>query len=190
MKSKKLPFLQFQILNYLYLKIFNSEEFSIDELSSLTGYPKDSKILLNALELLIKKGFICRENSFVFYIPDNKKTFFVEVIKGIKIQDTTYNEALINQIDESNAEQLPLFQEYNSISDLNRNNVIHRWYDYLEDFPFSLLEDSIKKYNLKKGDIALDPFCGSGTTLVSSNLFGLNAIGIDANPLMCLVSKV
>jgi len=190
MKSKKLPFLQSQILNYLYLKIFNREEISIDELSSLTGYTKNSRILLNAIELLIKKGFVCRENGFGFYIPENKKPFFAEVIKGIKNQNSDYNESLINQIDEPMAEQLPLFQEYNSISDLNRNNVIHRWYDYLEDFPFSLLEDSIKKYNLKKGNIALDPFCGSGTTLVSSNLFGLNAIGIDANPLMCLVSKV
>lgn len=190
MKSKRLPFLQSQILNYLYLKIFNKEKFSIEELSSLTGYPKDSKILLNALESLIKKGFISRKNGYEFYIPDNKKIFFAEIIKGIKDQNTTYNEALIDQIDESDAEQLQLFQEYNSISDLNRNNVIHRWYDYLEDFPFSLLEDSIRKYNLKAGDIVLDPFCGSGTTLVSSNLFGLNAIGIDANPLMCLVSQV
>jgi len=162
MKSKRLPFLQSQILNYLYLKIFNKEKFSIEELSSLTGYPKDSKILLNALESLIKKGFISRKDGYEFYIPDSKKTFFAEIIKGIKDQNTTYNEALIDQIDESDAEQLQLFQEYNSISDLNRNNVIHRWYDYLEDFPFSLLEDSIRKYNLKAGDIVLDPFCGSG----------------------------
>jgi site-specific DNA-methyltransferase (cytosine-N4-specific) len=39
------------------------------------------------------------------------------------------------------------------------------------------------------GDIILDPFCGSGTTLVEALLLERNAIGIDANPLACLISK-
>jgi DNA modification methylase len=36
----------------------------------------------------------------------------------------------------------------------------------------------------------LDPFCGSGTTLVEAALAGIPAIGIDLNPLACLISKV
>jgi DNA methylase len=42
----------------------------------------------------------------------------------------------------------------------------------------------------KKNDIILDNFMGSGTTLVESKILGRNAIGIDINPLACLVSKV
>ncbi len=38
--------------------------------------------------------------------------------------------------------------------------------------------------------LILDPFCGSGTTLVESFLAGRSAIGIDVNPLAVLVSKV
>ena len=53
MNTKKLPFLQSQILEYLYLKISDKTVPTIDELSGLTGYPKDSKILLNAIQLLI-----------------------------------------------------------------------------------------------------------------------------------------
>lgn len=36
----------------------------------------------------------------------------------------------------------------------------------------------------------MDPFCGSGTTLVEAKLLGLNALGVDVNDLACLISKV
>lgn len=39
------------------------------------------------------------------------------------------------------------------------------------------------------GDWILDCFCGSGTTLVESNLLRRHSIGIDLNPLACLISK-
>lgn len=39
------------------------------------------------------------------------------------------------------------------------------------------------------GDTILDPFTGSGTTLVEALLLHRNAIGIDANPIACLISK-
>jgi len=39
------------------------------------------------------------------------------------------------------------------------------------------------------GETVLDIFCGSGTSLVESLLLKRHAIGIDANPLACLVSK-
>jgi len=191
MESKKLPFLQSQILDYLYFKIFEGNKPSINELSEITSYAKDSRILLNAIDILIKKGFIERDHDSNFIIPEDKKNFYKDIIKRINNHNAKYNDKLIDQIDNSKSnEQLPLFQKYKSISDLNQYNIVHQWYDYLEDFPFSLLEESIDKYELKKGSMVLDPFCGSGTTLVSSNMFGLNAIGIDANPLMCLVSSV
>src|ERR671928_1719504 len=42
----------------------------------------------------------------------------------------------------------------------------------------------------EKNDLVLDTFMGSGTTLVESKILGRNAIGIDVNPLACLISKV
>ncbi|MBC8228796.1 MerR family DNA-binding transcriptional regulator [bacterium] len=40
------------------------------------------------------------------------------------------------------------------------------------------------------GDTVLDPFCGSGTMSVEALRLGRHAIGLDANPLSCLISKV
>ena len=42
----------------------------------------------------------------------------------------------------------------------------------------------------KKNDVILDPFCGSGTTLLQSSISLRNSIGLDVNPLACLISKV
>lgn len=39
------------------------------------------------------------------------------------------------------------------------------------------------------GDTVLDIFCGSGTTLAEALLLKRHVIGIDANPLACLISK-
>ncbi|MBD3184685.1 hypothetical protein GF312_20560 [Candidatus Poribacteria bacterium] len=102
-------------------------------------------------------------------------------------EKAVYDTDCINLID-SDDKQLPLFNRINSLDDLKQLNIIHQWYDYLENFPFSLLEESIEKYNLSPENLIFDPFCGSGTTLVSGKLSGLEAIGVDANPLMCPVS--
>jgi DNA modification methylase len=47
----------------------------------------------------------------------------------------------------------------------------------------------IEKYT-QKNDIVLDPFCGSGTTLLEARLSSRNAIGIDINPLAVLIAEV
>jgi hypothetical protein len=42
----------------------------------------------------------------------------------------------------------------------------------------------------RPGDAVLDPFCGSGTVLVESRLAGRGAVGVDANPLAVLLSRL
>lgn len=42
----------------------------------------------------------------------------------------------------------------------------------------------------KADDVVLDPFCGTGTVMLETILSGRNGIGIDINPLACLISKV
>lgn len=36
----------------------------------------------------------------------------------------------------------------------------------------------------------MDPFCGSGTTLVESQRLGIRSVGVDLNPIACLMSRV
>ncbi len=74
---------------------------------------------------------------------------------------------------------------------------VHRLHPYKGKFIPQLVEyfldshtDNFKKeVYFKKGDIVLDPFCGSGTTLVQSNELGLNAVGIDVSAFNALISN-
>ena len=43
---------------------------------------------------------------------------------------------------------------------------------------------------LPRGTSVLDPFCGSGTTLVESQRRGVPSVGIDLNPIACLMTRV
>ncbi|MBC8526643.1 MAG: hypothetical protein H8D22_07255 [Candidatus Cloacimonetes bacterium] len=184
-----LPFLQAQILKQIYLYISKNKSTDINLLSKISDYPPQSKILNNAIETLVNKNFIIGSFSEGFVVPEDRFDFFQQVIKNFDCNGKVYSSKIINHIN-NNSTQVDLFIETKSISDLNRFGVIHKWYDYLEDFPYSLIEDKFIEYKLKNDSIVVDPFCGSGTTMVTANMFHYDAIGFDANPLMTFVSKV
>ena len=41
----------------------------------------------------------------------------------------------------------------------------------------------------KKGDVILDPFCGSGVTLLQSKINGYESVGFDINPMALLIAR-
>lgn len=67
--------------------------------------------------------------------------------------------------------------------------LTHSIHPYPAKFPPQLPKIILENFS-KPGQTVLDPFCGSGTTLVESRLFGSNAIGIDVNGLSVLLSTV
>lgn len=67
--------------------------------------------------------------------------------------------------------------------------LTHSLHPYPAKFPPQLPQRILAEFS-SKGDWVLDPFCGSGTTLVEARLFGVNSVGVDINALSCLLSKV
>lgn len=67
--------------------------------------------------------------------------------------------------------------------------LTHSLHPYPAKFPPQLPRIVLKKYG-SAGMTVLDPFCGSGTTLVEARLLGFNAVGVDVNGLSTLLSKV
>ncbi|GAB2180937.1 DNA methyltransferase C1 [Denitratisoma sp. agr-D3] len=57
---------------------------------------------------------------------------------------------------------------------------------FIGDIPRALIET----LPIPRGTAVLDPFCGSGTSLMEAQRAGLNGIGIDLNPIACLISRV
>lgn len=75
---------------------------------------------------------------------------------------------------------------------------VHRLHPYKGKFIPQLVEYFLDSHTdefktetfFKAGDIILDPFCGSGTTLVQSNELGINAVGIDISAFNALISNI
>ena len=75
---------------------------------------------------------------------------------------------------------------------------VHRLHSYKGKFIPQLVEyfldkhtDSFKKKSFfNAGDIILDPFCGSGTTLIQASELNLHSIGIDVSAFNAFISNV
>jgi len=91
-------------------------------------------------------------------------------------------------------ETIPSAIESNTILNIATHCVTaytHGFHKYPAKFIPHVPRWAIDKYlNRQKRNLILDPFCGSGTTLVEGILAGHNAIGIDIDPLSVLITKV
>ena len=70
----------------------------------------------------------------------------------------------------------------------NTQYLLHRLHSYPARFIPQIPKRAITRWS-KPGDLVLDPFCGSGTTLLECSLAGRNSIGIDNNPVATLISR-
>jgi len=71
-----------------------------------------------------------------------------------------------------------------------RNGEVHQWYRIILGFSDHLVDGLLSEFKLQSGANVLDPFCGSGTTLVECMKRGINAWGLDANPSSCFAARV
>jgi len=71
-----------------------------------------------------------------------------------------------------------------------RDDSFHRWYRFVLAFPDHLVTSMMERMDIGDTDLVLDPFCGTGTTLVECQRRGVPSVGIDSSPLACLASRV
>lgn len=75
---------------------------------------------------------------------------------------------------------------------------VHRLHPYKGKFIPQLVEyflddhvDDFKKERyFRRGDVVLDPFCGSGTTLVQATELGLHSVGVDVSEFNTTITRV
>lgn len=66
----------------------------------------------------------------------------------------------------------------------------HRWYAFKEGFSEILVREAISEMSSsKRKPEILDPFAGSGTTMVTAGRLGLKATGIEVNPFLAFASQ-
>jgi hypothetical protein len=81
-------------------------------------------------------------------------------------------------------DELNLNWRERDLPEKERTKHVHRLHPYLGKYIPQLVEIYLRKY-FKPGQTVLDPFCGSGTTLVQAN-----ELGIDLPPEIVPVVKL
>jgi SAM-dependent methyltransferase len=70
-----------------------------------------------------------------------------------------------------------------------RTKHVHRLHPYLGKFVPQLVEVFLHRH-VRPGERVLDPFCGSGTTLVECSTYGAHAVGVDVSAFNALLARV
>lgn len=71
-----------------------------------------------------------------------------------------------------------------------RQDAISTLHPYPARFIEELPRQLISHLGCPENTIVFDPFCGSGTTLVEAQRAGIESVGVDINPIACLISRV
>jgi len=80
-------------------------------------------------------------------------------------------------------------QKYNQTGSINQY-LTHWIYPYKGKFHPQMIRSLLNIIEAKPSDVILDPFVGSGTAAIETQLLGINCVGIDISPLCVLMSKV
>ena len=75
----------------------------------------------------------------------------------------------------------PLRRESNRLEVADR--AAHDWYRFVLSFPPHLVRDYVSRFELNGDACVLDPFCGTGTSVVECKKLGLASVGIEAHPM-------
>ncbi len=70
------------------------------------------------------------------------------------------------------------------------DRAFHDWYRFVLSYPPHLVRSYFEKFELGSDAVVLDPFSGTGTTVVEAKKNGMAAVGVEATPISFLASRL
>lgn len=71
-----------------------------------------------------------------------------------------------------------------------QDRVAHDWYRFVLSYPPHLVQEYVTRFGMQAGNTVLDPFCGTGTTLVECKKLEVGSVGVEQNPMAHFASTV
>lgn len=80
---------------------------------------------------------------------------------------------------------LPDYRPSNAVANrmVSTDQAAHQWYRFVLSFPPHLVRDYLNRFGCGAGSTVLDPFAGTGTTLVEAQKEGVRSVGVEALPM-------
>jgi len=148
---------------------------------------KNRETIYRALEKLVEirileKKHDLNNKKFLYSIKNNTITLSLlsdEVLFQNKKDKT------IERIDTENIDI-----SFSNVPQYERTKHVHGLHPYQGKFIPQLVEYLIKKNKFSDKDVILDPFMGSGTTMVECKLRHIDSVGLEISEFNCLLAKV
>jgi hypothetical protein len=165
----------------------NKKYANLKEASIWASKYLNRKVNISNISYLIQYGRIKK------YLNDNNVFIDIEELKNY--YDNFFKE---KKWKDEFGKDINWHLSFSQYKEAERTKHVHRLHPYKGKFIPQLVEyfldshkdDFKKEVYFHKGDIILDPFCGSGTTLVQANELGIHAIGVDISDFNSLISNV
>jgi len=165
-----------------------SDYLSISEASIWASEYLKKNVTTSNISYLIQYGRITR-------IGDNGSTLIAkdELINYYKGQKKTIQESWKDEL----GEDLNWALSFDQYKESETTKHVHRLHPYKGKFIPQLVEYFLDKHidrfkrevYFKEGDIVLDPFSGSGTTMVQACELGIHAVGVDISAFNTLIGN-
>src|SRR5579859_7333421 len=84
----------------------------------------------------------------------------------------------------------PIIDTHNGKASSANNFPFHNWYNFVLGYSPEFPEYMLRQEKLKETDLVLDPFMGTGTTLVTCKQHLIPSEGLDANNFMVDAARV
>lgn len=161
---------------------------TLKEASEWASKKFDRSISTSNISYLVQYGRVKKySNNSTIYVNKNELENYYKSFRGKR--EIQWKKIL--------GEDLNWHLSFDHLREVDTTKHVHRLHPYKGKFIPQLVEyflddhtDEFKKeVFFKKGDIILDPFCGSGTTLVQANELGMHAVGIDVSDFNALISN-
>lgn len=146
-------------------------------------FPYETDFALRELKKICGTETVKNSPLFVEVKSNKKKTFFDRL---------TYFSFFETDNDKSETLQ-HLFETYGSIQNGNAKQStrysVHGLHEYKGKFNPQVVRFLLNYLETSKGNQILDPFCGSGTSIIEALHYGISGKGCDLNPLAVYISN-